>query len=184
MATIGYIVGSLSESSINRTLAKGLASLAPDGYVFTEIKTGELPLYNRDFEGNYPAPAVAFKDALAEVDGLMIVTPEYNRSIPGSLKNALDWGSRPRGASSFAGVPTGIIGAAMSPIGTAAAQQHLRTICSALGTVLMGAPEAYITYRADAYGPNGEILEDALRKVLQAWMDAFIAHVEHNPRTG
>lgn len=184
MTTIGYIVGSLSESSINRTLARALMRLAPEGWDSREISIGDLPLYNRDLEGNYPAAAHAFKEALAGVDALVVVTPEYNRSIPGALKNALDWGSRPRGASSFSGVPAGIIGAALSPLGTAIAQSQLRTIMSALGTRLMGNPEAYITFRPEAYGANGEILEDALRGVLQAWMDAFVAHVELAPRPG
>lgn len=182
MTTIGYIVGSLSKNSINRTLAKALIGLAPEGVEFREIEIGALPLYNHDLDGDYPAVATDFKAAVEGVDALMIVTPEYNRSIPGALKNALDWGSRPWGTNSFAGLSTGIIGASPSGIGSAMAQQHLRNILSFLDVAQMSQPEAYINFRAESYGPDGEVTEDGLREVLTAWVQAFVTFAERHPK--
>src|SRR5688500_6801165 len=126
--TVGYFVGSLSKDSINRKLALALVELAPATLELREIAYGELPLYNRDFDASYPPAARQLKDDLAAVDAVLFVTPEYNRSIPGPLKNAIDWASRPYGHNSFARKPSGIIGASPGKIGTAVGKQHLRSI--------------------------------------------------------
>jgi len=128
--TVGYFVGSLSTSSINRLLAKALVRLAPRELELREIPIKDLPLYNRDHDDAYPPVATAFKDAIAAVDAVLFVTPEYNRSIPGALKNAIDWASRPYGKNSFARKPSAVIGTSPGKIGTAVAQQHLRSILS------------------------------------------------------
>ena len=123
---VGYFVGSLSSTSINRILSKALIRVAPQGLEFTEIPIGGLPLYSPDFDSDYPPEAVALKQAIASADAVLFVTPEYNRSIPGALKNAIDWASRPWGQNSFHHIPAGVIGASMGAIGTAVAQQSLR----------------------------------------------------------
>ncbi|MFC5176238.1 NADPH-dependent FMN reductase [Nocardioides taihuensis] len=141
MTSIGYVVGSLSRASINRRLAACLADRAPAGLDVREIPIVELPLYNYDLDDCFPAAAVAFKRQVEGVDALLFVTPEYNRSIPGVLKNALDWGSRPWGDNSFAGLPVGIAGTGLNSAGTAVAQSHLRSILGYLGASLLGVPE-------------------------------------------
>ena len=123
---VGYFVGSLSSTSINRILSKALIRVAPQGLEFTEIPIGGLPLYSPDFDSDYPPEAVALKQAIASADAVLFVTPEYNRSIPGALKNAIDWASRPWGQNSFHHIPAAVIGASMGAIGTAVAQQSLR----------------------------------------------------------
>ena len=127
---VGYFVGSLSSTSINRVLSQALIRLAPRDLEFTEIPIGNLPLYSPDFDANYPPEATALKDAIAGVDAVLFVTPEYNRSIPGALKNAIDWASRPWGQNSFDHIPAGVIGASIGAIGTAVAQQSLRAVLS------------------------------------------------------
>src|SRR5215203_2861034 len=141
---VGYFVGSLSTSSINRLLATALVRLAPTALEVTEISIKDLPLYNRDHDTNYPPVAKAFKDAIAAVDAVMFVTPEYNRSIPGALKNAIDWASRPYGKNSFARKPSAVIGTSPGKIGTAVGQQHLRSILSFCNSPQMNAIEAYV----------------------------------------
>ena len=130
MATykVGYFVGSLSSTSINRLLAKALVRLAPPELVLTEIPIKDLPLYSHDFDADYPPVARALKQSIADVDAVLFVTPEYNRSIPGGLKNAIDWASRPWGKNSFARKPSGVIGTSPGAIGTAVAQQSLRGV--------------------------------------------------------
>ena len=123
---VGYFVGSLSSTSINRVLIRALIRLAPKDLEFAELPIGNLPLYSPDFDNDYPAEAQALKDALASSDAVLFVTPEYNRSIPGALKNAIDWASRPWGQNSFDHMPAAVIGASPGKIGTAVAQQSLR----------------------------------------------------------
>src|SRR3712207_4808114 len=125
---VGYFVGSLSSTSINRILSRALLRLAPPDLAFTEIPIGDLPLYSPDYDTDYPAEAMALKDAIARSDAVLFVTPEYNRSIPGALKNAIDWASRPWGQNSFHHIPAGVIGASVGAIGTALAQQSLRGV--------------------------------------------------------
>lgn len=175
---IGYIVGSLSGDSINRVLAKALVHLAPDDLEMIEIAIRDLPLYNRDDELD-PVPAVrAFKQAVEQADGLLFVSPEYNRSIPAPLKNAIDWGSRPWGHNSFARKPTGIIGASTGAIGTAVMQSSMRSVLSFLNAPQLNAPEAYITFRPDAYGDDGQVTDPGTEKFLRHYMEEFAAFVE------
>jgi chromate reductase, NAD(P)H dehydrogenase (quinone) len=128
--TVGCFVGSLATASINRTLSKALIRLAPPGLVFVEIQIRDLPLYSYDYDAAYPPEGRALKEAIAAVDAVLFVTPEYNRSLPGAPKNAIDWASRPWGTSSFAHKPSAVIGASPGALGTAAAQQSLRSILS------------------------------------------------------
>lgn len=125
---VGYFVGSLSSTSINRILSRTLIRLAPDDLEFTEIPIGDLPLYSPDYDGDYPAAGRALKQAIEASDAILFVTPEYNRAIPGALKNAIDWASRPWGTNSFDHMPTAVIGASIGVIGTAVAQQNLRSV--------------------------------------------------------
>lgn len=178
---IGYIVGSLSKDSINRKLAKALARLAPEGVELVDIPIGDLPLYNRDLDADYPPVAREFKAALAEVDGVILVTPEYSRSIPGALKNALDWASRPWGTNSFARKPTAVIGTSGGGIATAAAQQHLKAILLHMDAIVLGQPEGYIQSTPGLITDDGEVTDTTTAEFLAGYVQAFsdlIARVE------
>ena len=182
MATykIGYLVGSLSSGSINRTLSKALIRLAPPELEFTEIPIGDLPLYNSDFDSDFPPAGQALKQAIAASDGILFISPEYNRSIPGALKNAIDWGSRPWGTNSFARKPTGIIGASPGGIGTAVMQSSMRSVLSFLDAPQLNSPEAYIRFDAADYGDHGEVKNADTEALLRHYMDeygAFVARV-------
>jgi chromate reductase len=174
---IGLIVGSLRAESINRRLSVALRKLAPGELEFFEIGIGDLPLFNADLENDLPAAVVAFKDAVSSADGLLIVSPEYNRSIPGALKNALDWGSRPYGHNSFKRKPTAVIGASPGGIGTAVMQSSLRPVLAFLDAPQLTAPEAYITYSADVYGEDGTVSNDSTREFLSHYLAEFTAFV-------
>ncbi|SOC52220.1 NADPH-dependent FMN reductase [Ornithinimicrobium cerasi] len=175
---VGYIIGSLSSESINRTLSEALISVAPDDLEFTEIPIGDLPLYNRDLDSSFPPEATALKEAIAASQAVLFITPEYNRSIPGALANAIDWASRPYGENSFDHVPAGVIGASPGGIGTAVGQQNLRGILSYCNARQMTAPEAYIQFDPQAYGKNGEVKDEELRTILTDFMQEFRDHVE------
>lgn len=175
---IGYFVGSLATGSINRTLSKALIGVAPDNLTFTEIPIKDLPLYSYDYDPDYPPEARALKQAILESDGILFVSPEYNRSIPGGLKNAIDWASRPWGQNAFARKPTGIIGASPGGIGTAVMQASMRSVLSFLDAPQMNAPEAYVTFRPEAFGEDGQVLDDELAGFLRHYMEEFAAFVE------
>ena len=175
---IGYFVGSLSSTSINRTLSKALVALAPRDMEFTEIPIRDLPLYSPDYDADYPPEARALKDALAACDAVLFVTPEYNRSIPGALKNAIDWASRPWGENSFDHMPAAVIGASVGSIGTAVAQQSLRGVLSFCNARQMTAPEAYIHLRPGAIADSGEVSDDGLAQILTDFMQEFRTHTE------
>ena len=179
MATykVGYFVGSLSSRSINRELSKALIRLAPDDLEFNEIPIGNLPLYSQDFDTNYPPEAIALKDAVHRSQAILFVTPEYNRSIPGGLKNAIDWASRPWGQNAFDHVPTAVIGASPGQIGTALAQQSLRAVMSFCNARQMTAPEAYITYNAEHFPGNGQVTDRATETFLATFMAEFRDHI-------
>jgi len=170
---VGYIIGSLSTESINRTLAEALVRLAPTHLKFVEIPIRDLPLYNRDFDTDYPPAGRALKDAIAAVDAVVFVTPEYNRGIPGCLKNAIDWASRPHGTNSFAHKPSAVIGASPGKIGTAVAQQSLRSVLSSCNSPLMEAPEAYIQFRPGLITEVGAVTDKSTERFLGGFMDAF-----------
>lgn len=174
---IAVIVGSLRKDSLNRKLAEGLIRLAPQDFSFAFVRIGDLPLYSQD-DDDHPAPAViAMKEAVTAADGLLFVSPEYNRSIPGVLKNALDQGSRPYGQNVWAGKPAGIIGISTGAIGTAMAQQHLRNVLSYLDVAVMRQPEAYLQMREGMFDASGSI-GSASRAYLQNWMDHYAAWIK------
>jgi len=171
--SVGYFVGSLSEKSINRTLSKALVKLAPEQLELREIPIKDLPLYNRDLDSDYPAEAKALKDAIAHVDAVLFVTPEYNRDIPGSLKNAIDWASRPWGQNSFSRKPSAVIGASPGKIGTAVAQQNLRSILSFCNSPQMNVVEAYIQFTPGLISDDGEVNDETTEEFLRNFMNEF-----------
>jgi chromate reductase, NAD(P)H dehydrogenase (quinone) len=174
---VGYFVGSLSSTSINRTLSKALIRLAPDDLEFSEIPINSLPLYSQDYDSAYPPEAVALKEAVAASDAILFVTPEYNRSIPGGLKNAIDWASRPWDQNAFDHIPAAVIGASIGQIGTAVAQQSLRGVLSFCNARQMTAPEAYIQYSPERFTDDGEVIDDATATFLADFMAEFRDHV-------
>ena len=175
---IGYLVGSLSSTSINRQLAEVLVGLAPPQLRFTDIPIGGLPLFSPDLEADLPPAVAEFKQAVSSSDGLLIVSPEYNRSIPGALKNAIDWGSRPRRDNSFARKPTGIIGASTGHIGTAVMQSSMRSVLSFLDAPQLNSPEAYITFRREVFPGGGVVTDDSTKDFLTHYMGEYAAFVE------
>jgi chromate reductase len=175
---VGVFIGSLRKASINRRLARAVAQLAPDDIVFEPVRIDDLPLYDQDFDGDYPAEGTRLKHDIEAADALLFVTPEYNRSIPGVLKNALDLGSRPWGTNSFAGKPGGVIGASIGATGSALAQQHLRNTLAYLDVPLLGQPEVFVQFKDG--GPvdaNGDITVDSTRKFLQGFVDRYVQWV-------
>ncbi len=176
--TVGYIVGSLSSTSINRILAKALIHLAPDDLSFVEIPIRDLPLYSQDYDADYPPEGRVLKEAIAAVDAVLFVTPEFNRSIPGALKNAIDWASRPWGENSFDHMPAAVIGASPGSVGTAVGQQSLRAVLSFANARQMTAPEAYITFRPEIYGEDGSVSDESTAQFLREYMREFRDHIE------
>jgi chromate reductase, NAD(P)H dehydrogenase (quinone) len=174
---VGYFVGSLSSTSINRELSQVLIRLAPPDLDFTEIPIGNLPLYSPDFDSKYPAEAVELKEAIHRSQAILFVTPEYNRSIPGALKNAIDWASRPWGQNAFDHVPTAIIGASLGQIGTALAQQSLRAVLAFCNARQMTSPEAYIKFSRDIFPGNGEVADRPTQVFLETFMAEFRDHI-------
>ncbi|HNP37784.1 MAG TPA: NADPH-dependent FMN reductase [Woeseiaceae bacterium] len=172
--TVGYFVGSLAKESINRKLAKALVLLAPEELQMREITFRDLPLYSYDYDAEYPKIARDFKAAIAGVDAVLFVTPEYNRSIPGGLKNAIDWASRPYGKNSFTRKPSAIIGTSPGAIGTAVGQQHLKTILSFCNSPMMNAIEAYIQFTSNLISDNGEVSSESTEKFLRDYMEEFL----------
>jgi chromate reductase, NAD(P)H dehydrogenase (quinone) len=178
MSSIAVIVGSLRRESLNRKLAQALARLAMPRAELALLKIDDLPLFSEDLEPNPPAAVTRLKREIEAADGVLIVTPEYNRSIPGVLKNAIDWASRPYGKSSFDGKPAAVIGTSMGAVGTALAQQHLRGILSYLNVKLIGQPEGYIVFKPGLIDASGGIAEESVRKYLQGYVDALTSWVE------
>lgn len=184
---VGYIVGSLAKASINRKLALALVRLAPQELALVEIPIRTLPLYSQDFDADLPLAARAFKQAIANVDALLFVTPEYNRSIPGALKNAIDWGSRPPGKNSFARKPSAIIGTSPGALATAIAQQHLRIVLNSLDSPPMVTPEAYIRFTPGLITEEGVVTDDSTSRFLRKYLAAFHTFIAErslvSPRT-
>jgi len=170
---VGYFVGSLAKGSINRKLAKALVSLAPANLQMQEIPFGDLPLYSYDYDADFPPVAKDFKAAIAAVDAVLFVTPEYNRSIPGALKNAIDWASRPWGQNSFTKKPSGIIGTSPGAIGTAVAQQHLKSILGFCNSPMMNAVEAYIQFTPNLISDDGKVNVPSTEVFLRKYMSEF-----------
>src|SRR3954453_13453456 len=170
---VGYFVGSLSSTSINRLLSQALIRLAPDDLEFTELPIGNLPLYSPDFDSDYPPEAQALKQAIAASDAVLFVTPEYNRSIPGALKNAIDWASRPWGQNSFHHMPAAVIGTSPGQIGTAVGQQSLRAVLTFCNGRQITAPEAYIRFTPGLITETGEVTDDTITAFLTDYMAEF-----------
>jgi chromate reductase len=175
---VGYFVGSLATKSINRLLAKALVGLAPKELQMVEIPFRDLPLYSYDYDANYPPAATAFKDAIASVDAVLFVTPEYNRSIPGGLKNAIDWASRPYGKNAFTRKPSGVIGTSPGKIGTAVGQQHLRSILAFCNSPLMNSIEAYIQFERGLITDDGRVTNKGTEDFLRNYMTEFHGFIE------
>ncbi|HEX2719005.1 MAG TPA: NADPH-dependent FMN reductase [Gemmatimonadaceae bacterium] len=175
--TVGYFVGSLSKTSINRKLAHALIRLAPAELSLEEIPIRDLPLYSSDYDADYPPIGRALKDAIAAVDAVLFVTPEYNRSIPGALKNAIDWASRPYGKNSFARKPSAMIGASPGKIGTAVGQQHLRSILAFCNSPQFNAIEAYIEFTKGLVTDDGEVTVDSTKQFLTTYMQEFYGYI-------
>jgi chromate reductase len=180
--TIAVIVGSLRKDSFNRKLATALARLAPRDFEFKQLRIDDLPLYDQDDDANQAPPVKRLKSEIAAASGLLFVTPEYNRSIPGVLKNAIDHASRPYGQSAWRGKPGAVIGISPGTMGTSMAQQHLRNILAAIDVPTLAQPEAFLGART--LEASGDIAADA-REFLQKWMDRYVAWVElHATRDG
>lgn len=175
---IGYIVGSISSTSINRRLARALTKLAPEGVELFEIPIADLPFYSPDHDDDYPQVARDFKQAIAEADGVIIVTPEYCRSIPGVLKNALDWSARPWGDFSFDSKPTALIGGSSGFIGTAAAQQHLRAILGHVNAITMGQPEGFVRMTPGLVDDDFNVTVDSTKEFLSNYLASFAALIK------
>ena len=178
---VGYLVGSLAKASLNRKLALAMVKLAPPELVMTEIPFKDLPFYSYDFDADFPPSATTFKQAIIASDAVLFVTPEYNRSIPGALKNAIDWASRPYGSNAFTRKASAIIGASPGKIGTAVAQQHLRSILAFCNSPQMNALEAYIQFTPGLIDDTGTVTvketEDFLRKYMHEFHQ-FIVRVK------
>ena len=174
---IAVIVGSLRRDSFNRKLANAIEKLAPAEFSFQQVQIGDLPLYNQDDDANPSEPVKRLKRELSAAQGFLFVTTEYNRSIAGVLKNAIDHASRPYGQSAWAGKPAGILGVSVGAIGTAMAQQHLRNVLAYLDVPTLGQPEAFIQAKEGLFDEAGNLDADR-KKFLQGWMDSYVAWVK------
>ena len=175
---VGYFVGSLAKASINRKLAKAMVKLAPSELKLKEIEFSELPLYSYDYDADFPPPARTMKAALAASDAVLFVTPEYNRSIPGGLKNAIDWASRPWGQNSFHRKPAAIVGASPGMIGTAVAQQSLRSVMAFCNSPLMNSIEVYIHFTPGLIDDDGNVSNKGTADFLHNYMVEFHGFIE------
>ncbi|CAK7006056.1 NADPH-dependent FMN reductase [Saezia sanguinis] len=175
---IAVVVGSLRKESMNRQVAVALTKLLPKEFQAEFVEIGNLPLYNQDFDSATPEPVLKFKQAIAASQGVIFVTPEYNRSIPGVLKNALDQGSRPYGQSAWQGKPAGVLGTSPGAIGSALAQQHLRNVLTFLAMPTLTQPEVFLQFREEMIDAQGNIINEGTKKFLQSWVDAYVAWVK------
>jgi chromate reductase, NAD(P)H dehydrogenase (quinone) len=172
------IVGSLRKESFSLKIANALAKLTPDPLKMEVVTLNGLSFFNQDLEAAPPADWLAFREKLQKSNGVIFVTPEYNRSIPGVLKNAIDVGSRPYGKSSFLGKPTGIISNSPGPLGGVSAAKHLQNILPGISGPIMGQPETYLNGIGDAFNEKGELIKEPVQKLLQQYLEAFAAFVE------
>jgi chromate reductase len=172
------IVGSLRKESFTLKLANALAKLAPDTLKLNIVTLHDISFFNQDLEATPPADWIAFREKLQKSNGVLFLTPEYNRSIPGVLKNAIDVGSRPYGKSSFNGKPTGFVGNSPGVLGGACAVKHLQSIMPGITGPIMQQPEIYLNGVSDAFDQSGSLVKESLQKVLQQYIDAFAAFVD------
>ncbi len=177
---IAVFVGSLRKESFNRRLAHALEKLAGDRATFEYIEIGDIPLYNQDNDSNYPEQGTRLKNQVRGADAVLFVTAEYNRSIPGVLKNAIDTASRPYGDSAFDGKPAAVIGTSPGAPGTCMAQQHLRNVLVFLNLAVLAQPEAFLQYKEGLIGDDGSISNEGTQKFLQGFVDRFLAWIALN----
>lgn len=178
---VAVLVGSLRKGSFNKRLAHAVERLAPKDFAFEHIRLDDLPLYNQDFDGDFPAQAKHLKQEIEAADALLFVTPEYNRGVPGVLKNAIDLASRPWGTNSFAGKPGAVIGASIGATGSALAQQHLRNSLVFLDVATLAQPEVFVQFKDD--GPvdaDGHVTNEGTQKFLQGFVDRYVAWVRRH----
>lgn len=174
---IAVVVGSLRKESFNRKLAGAIAKLAPPEFTFKQVEIGDLPLYNQDDDENQASSVKRLKAEISEANGVVFVTPEYNRAIPGVLKNAIDHASRPYGKSAWAGKPAGVLGVSIGAIGTALAQQHLRNSLAYLDMPTMGQPEVFLQAKEGLFNEDGSVGASS-EAFLQGWVDRYVAWVK------
>ena len=175
---IAVVVGSLRRESYNQQLAHALAKLAPQGLEFSFPRIDDLPLYNQDDDKAQAPSVMRLKGEIAAAQGVLFVTPEYNRSFPGVLKNAIDNASRPYGQSAWAGKPAGVIGMSVGAIGTSLAQQHLRNVLAYLDMPTLGQPEAFLQYKTGLFAADGSIAVDDTKQFLAKYMETFAEWVK------
>jgi len=176
---IAVIIGSLRQDSLNRKLALAIAHLAPADFTFQHLRIDDLPLYNQDHDGNQAESVKRLKTEIAAADALLFVTPEYNRSISGVMKNAIDNASRPYGQNAWSGKPAGVVGVSVGTIGTALAQQHLRNVLAYLDVPTMGQPEVFLQNKEGLFDDKGHIAEGS-KQFLQGWVDRYVAWVKRH----
>jgi len=176
---IAVVVGSLRQTTLNRRLANAVVNMAPSYFSFKQVQIGDLPLYNQDDDANQADSVKRLKNEIKSAQGVLFITPEYNRSIPGVLKNAIDHASRPYGQSAWTAKPAGILGVSPGATGTAMAQQHLRNILATLDMPTLGQPEAFIQAKDGLFDDAGNIGADS-KKFLQNWMDQYAAWVKRH----
>jgi chromate reductase len=182
MPRVAVIVGSLRRESINRKLAQALIRLADGKLDMQLVDVSDVPLFDQDLEENLPPAVARYKDEIKAAGAVLFVTPEYNRSLPGVMKNLIDWGTRPRGQNSWSGKPAAIIGTSAGKLGTAAAQLHLRSILSILNVQLMGQPEAYVTMTPELIDADNNVTDEKTREVLERFLDRFAAWIERSSK--
>ncbi len=175
---IAVTVGSLRRDSFNKALAHAVTQLASADFAFEFLDIGVLPLYSQDYDADFPEAARHFKQRIEAADALLFVTPEYNRSIPGVLKNALDWGSRPWGKNSWGGKPGAVLGTSLGATGTALSQQHLRNVLAYLDVATLGQPEMFIKHVEGVIEADGKITNDDTRKFLQNFVNRYESWVK------
>jgi chromate reductase len=174
---VAIVNGSLRRDSINKKLALAIAKLAAGKLDMKLVDISDLPLFNQDLEGSYPSAAQRVKDEIAAADAVLFVTPEHNRSIPAAMKNVIDWVSRPYGTSKWANKPGAIVGTSGGQVGTAIAQDHLRSIAVAQGVALLGRPEVYFLYKDGVFDADHTVTDPQAKQVLQGFIDAFAGWV-------
>jgi chromate reductase len=179
---IVVIVGSLRKESFTLKVANALAKLAPDTLKLDVVTLNDVSFFNQDLEAAPPADWLAFREKLQKSNGVLFVTPEYNRSIPGVLKNAIDVGSRPYGKSSFIGKPVGIVSNSPGPLGGVSAAKHLQNILPGISGPILGQPETHLNGIGDAFDDKGELVKESLKTVLKQYIDAFAAFVDKQNR--
>jgi chromate reductase len=175
---VAVFVGSLRKDSINLKLTRAVEKLAAAELKFEYVRIDDLPLYNQDLDAAYPPVCQKLKDTIKASSALLFVTPEYNRSIPGVLKNAIDIASRPWGTNSFAGKPAGVIGASIGAAGSSMAQQHLRNVLSYLDVATLSQPEVFIQFKEGMFDADGKIGNPETQKFLQGFVDRYVAWVK------